>query len=102
MTNKHTELPLLAKGNIYDNDGFPCVVDSNECVVFSVWDEGRTIEQAERLAVDIASAVNYNHRLREALEDVVDEWACGDDIFGPIQKARTLLAELDNLRMDHE
>jgi len=98
MTNKHTELPLLAKGNIYDNDGFPCVVDSNECVVFSVWDEGRTIEQAERLAVDIASAVNYNHRLREALENLLIDYTPKDGSdYRAAKDATALLTELDNL-----
>ena len=48
----------------------------------------------------VLRCVNYHHRLREALGDVVDEWVYGDDIFGPIKKARALLEELDNLEED--
>lgn len=37
---------------------------------------------------------NNHERLIKTLENVVDGWSTGEDIFGPIQTARTLLASL--------
>lgn len=51
--------------------------------------------ESEANARLIVTAVNYHHRLREALQKVLDE---GDDIGGDsFQEGRALLTELDNL-----
>jgi len=91
--SKHTPLPWSAKANLHDNDGFPCVTDDNACVVFSVWDEGRTIEQAEQVAKEIVTAVN-NHANLVGLIDAALKCDLLDDKDWK-RKARTLLAQLD-------
>jgi hypothetical protein len=118
MTNKHTALPwrhvelvnedgssmspedaaeYVANTAIHGSTGFHAIhATKGDGKTYDVCHVGNGPDSPWNAAT-IAVAVNYHDRLREALGDVVDEWVYGDDIFGPIQKARALLAELDNL-----
>ena len=91
--SKHTPTPWAL-------DKYGDVVHSAKgqvCITGFALSCGPRNKEAEANAHHIVKAVNYHDRLREALHRCVDGWLKSDDVFAPMQEARALLAELDNL-----
>lgn len=88
MTNKHTELPWAVFKEPETGNWF--VVNSPSGLVCDMDGNGHTEDVNAR---HIVHCVNNHHRLREALDSLVDE---PDDVNCRAY-ARALLAELDNL-----
>ena len=91
MTNKHSELPWKARSAEDTNWWF--ILEDKDGLEIGSGDGG--LEECD--AQLIVTAVNYHHRLREALQKCIDDAAdigyeavYHDDI-------RTLLAEIYNL-----
>jgi len=102
MGNKHTELPWDYYNASQAGDEIAVIHPQGEpddyriCTVFGEGGSGTSPEANAHL---IVTAVNYYHRLREALEDVLDAWRYGETInqTDDYESAQNLLAELNNL-----
>lgn len=97
--SKHTELPWGVSTWIEQPNNKTKPMISAKGVTVAITHPAPICQESECEANArlIVNAVNNYERLREALRNVVDGWTSGDDVFGPIQKARALLQELDNL-----
>ena len=98
MTNKHTELPWFAHDftELFGDNSMQVTISCThpDTITVCSMDRGLTgdIGESRANARLIVTAVNYHHRLREALRGALNAKSMED-----YHDARALLAELDNL-----